>query len=45
MAETANISIYDQARVKLTDIGVEILVNHSGIMKIKGWYEPNKNKH
>ena len=28
MIEAITISIYDQARVKLTDIGVEILINY-----------------
>ncbi len=42
MAETANISIYDQARVKLTDIGVEILVNYENNFSQFSFYDPKK---
>ena len=42
MAETANISIYDQARVKLTDIGVEILINYENKFSQFSFYDPKK---
>ena len=42
MTETANISIYDQARVKLTDIGVEILVNYENKYSQFSFYDPKK---
>ena len=42
MAETANISIYDQARVKLADIGVEILVNYENKFSQFSFYDSKK---
>ena len=42
MMETANISIYDQARVKLTDIGVEILINYENKFSQFSFYNPKK---
>ena len=42
MAETANISIYDQARVKLTDAGVEILVNYENKFSQLSFYDPKE---
>ena len=42
MTETANISIYDQARVKLTDIGVEIVVNYENKFSQFSFYNPKK---
>ena len=42
MIETANISIYDQARVKLTDIGVEILANYENKFSQFSFYDPKK---
>ena len=42
MSETANISIYDQARVKLTDIGVEILINYENKFSQFSFYDPKK---
>ena len=42
MAETANISIYDQARVKLTDTGVEILINYENKFSKFNFYNPKK---
>lgn len=42
MAETANISIYDQARAKLNDIGVEILVNYENKFFQFSFYDPKK---
>ena len=42
MSETANISIYDQARIKLTDIGVEILINYENKFSQFNFYDPKK---
>ena len=42
MIETANISIYDQARVKLTDIGIEILVNYENKFSQFSFYDSKK---
>ena len=42
MAETTNISIYDQACVKLTDIGVEILINYENKFSKFSFYDPKK---
>ena len=42
MIETANISIYDQVRVKLTDAGVEILVNYENKFSQLSFYDPKE---
>ena len=42
MIEATNISIYDQARVKLTDIGVEILINYENKFSQFSFYNPKK---
>ena len=39
MAETTNISIYDQACVKLADIDVEILINYENKFSQFSFYD------